>query len=121
MDEEKLKDELVAQVQKMAALLTVYTQMLGVDAYECNLEFMASNGEARIRMTDARYKADPKSGKLTRLSSGDGPDASTLDEAEARRQKAGGHNQDDDKPTAAEPQQTPEQVVAALMKRLRLK
>lgn len=115
MDEEKLKDELVTQVQRMAALLTLYTNAMGVDAYECNLEFMVADGEARIRLTDMRFKIDPKTGKLVKLPSGTGPHASTLDDAEARRQNGGAV------PDDPAPKVTPEQEVAELMKRLRLK
>ena len=115
MDEEKLKDELVRQVQKLAALLTLYTKTMGVDAYECDLQFMVAEGEARIRLTDARYQLDTATGKLTKLPSGDGPHASTLDDAEARRQRG------ESAPERPEPAKSPEQVVAEMMKRLGLK
>ena len=115
MDEDKLKDELVTQVQKMAALLTIYTQVMGVDAYECNLEFMVADGEARIRLTDSKFKVDPKTGKLNKIPTGEGPHASSLDDAEARRQKGG------KAPEPPEKVPTAEETVAALMKKLGLK
>ena len=119
MDEEKLKDELVRQVQKLAALLTLYTKTMGVDAYECDLQFMVAEGEARIRLTDARYQVDTATGKLTKLPSGEGPHASTLDDAEARRQK--GDEREPEDAIRPAPKATPEQVVAEMMKRLGLK
>lgn len=117
MDEDKLKDDMVKQVQIMAAMFSAYTQHLGLDAYECTLEFMFTDGEGRIRLTDAKFKTDPKDGKLKKIpNENQGPNASSLDDAEARRQAG------DRAPAVPEEKvQSPEQTVAALMKKLRLK
>lgn len=117
--EEKLKDDMVRQVQVMAALFAAYCKCLQLDAYECTLEFMFADGEGRIRLTDDLYKTDPKDGKLKKLprESSD-PNASSLDSAEHRRRKPRTE-------VHAEEEQerlpTPEETVAALMKKLRLK
>jgi hypothetical protein len=121
-EEDKLKDELVKEVQRLAALLSIYSKVLKFDAYECTLEFMFTDGEGRIRLTDSRYKTDPKSGKLVRLPNpSSDPDASSLDDAEARRRK-GHKTEEEEVPEAVvEVKKTPEQVVKEMMKKLRLK
>jgi hypothetical protein len=114
---EKLKDELVQQVQGMAALLAQYALLLKLDAYECTLEFVMHGGEGRIRLTDAQYRKDAN-GKLMKLSSGSDPNASSLDDAEARRQAA---KRGDDVPADEAPVASPEQIVADMMKKFNIK
>ena len=115
-EEEKLKNEMVHQVQVMAALFAAYTKHLELDAYECTLEFMFADGEGRIKLTDSMYRTDAKDGKLKKLpNKSNDPYASSLDDAENRRRGLPDENPDPVRPPS------PEETVAALMKKLRLK
>jgi hypothetical protein len=116
-DEEILKDNMVRQVQIMAALFAEYTKHLQLDAYECTLEFMFTDGEGRIRLTDSKFKMDPGTGKLRKLpNESNDPHASSLDDAEARRRGVKPVEEPDPVKVPS-----PEETVAALMKKLRLK
>ena len=118
MDElDKAKAELVLGVQMLSALFAKYTEVSKLDAYECHLDFVFADGEGRIRLTDSKYKKNPKDGKLQKFDGSDDPNASSLDGAEANRQAG----KLDDMPLPSTDIRKPEQVVADLMKQLKLK
>lgn len=119
MDKEELRDKLVESVQHMAALITEYAKVLGDDVYTCGVEFTVAAGNMRIRVTDSRHRMNPETGRLERIDKNSGKDSSTLDEAEARRQK--GDEREPEDAIRPAPKATPEQVVAEMMKRLGLK
>lgn len=109
-DEDRIKMQMVEQIQKLTAMFAEYVSIMKFDAYEANLEFLFTEGEGRIRMTDTRFRVDPKDGKMKEIPADPKP---TLN-------KRGAKSSSKDTPSVPKGP-VPTDVVAELFKRLRLK